>query len=61
MAKRKNNKLKVTIAKNNVLYYYLKGKRIKSAEGQKIQEQQFQKRHLCIQTHGIKKEIIRCW
>jgi hypothetical protein len=44
MAKRKNNKLKVKIAKNNVLYYYLKGKRIKAAEGQKIQEQQFQKR-----------------
>jgi hypothetical protein len=44
MAKRKNNKLKVKIAKNNVLYYYLKGKRLKSAEGQKIQEQQFQKR-----------------
>ena len=44
MAKRKNNKLKVKIAKNNVLYYYLKGKRLKSAEGQKLQEQQFQKR-----------------
>jgi len=44
MAKRKNNKLKVKIAKNNVLYYYLKGKRLKAAEGQKIQEQQFQKR-----------------
>ena len=44
MAKRKNNKLKVKIAKNNVLYYYLKGKRIKAAEGQKLQEQQFQKR-----------------
>jgi hypothetical protein len=44
MAKRKNNKLKVKIAKNNVLYYYLKGKRLKAAEGQKLQEQQFQKR-----------------
>jgi hypothetical protein len=44
MAKRKNNKLKVKIAKNNVLYYYLKGKRLKSAEGQKIQAEQFQKR-----------------
>ena len=46
MAKRKNNKLKVKIAKNNVLYYYLKGKRLKSAEGQKLQEQQFQKRSI---------------
>ena len=44
MAKRKNNKLKVKIAKNNVLYYYVKGKRLKAAEGQKLQEQQFQKR-----------------
>jgi len=44
MAKRKNNKLKVKIAKNNVLYYYLKGKRLKSAEGQKIQAEQFEKR-----------------
>ena len=44
MAKRKNNKLKVKIAKNNVLYYYLKGKRLKAAEGQKLQEEQFQKR-----------------
>lgn len=44
MAKRKSNQLKVKIAKNNVLYYYLKGKRIKSAEGQKIQSEQFEKR-----------------
>jgi len=44
MAKRKNNQLKIKVAKNNVLYYYLKGKRLKSAEGQKIQAQQFQKR-----------------
>ena len=44
MAKRKNNKLRVKVAKNNVLYYYLKGKRIKSSEGQKIQEEQFRKR-----------------
>lgn len=44
MAKRKSNQLKVKIAKNNVLYYYLKGKRIKSAEGQKIQAEQFEKR-----------------
>jgi len=46
MAKRKNNKLKVKIAKNNVLYYYLKGKRLKAAEGQKIQAEQFQKRSI---------------
>jgi hypothetical protein len=44
MAKRKNNKLKVKIAKNNVLYYYLKGKRLKSSEGQAIQQAQFEKR-----------------
>lgn len=44
MAKRKKNQLKIIVAKNNVLYYYLKGKRLKSAEGQKIQDQQFQKR-----------------
>lgn len=44
MAKRKNNQLKVKVAKNNVLYYYLKGKRLKSAEGQKIQAEQFEKR-----------------
>ena len=44
MAKRKNNKLKIKIAKNGVLYYYLKGKRLKEKEGKKIQEQQFQKR-----------------
>jgi len=44
MAKRKNNQLKIKVAKNNVLYYYLKGKRLKSAEGQKIQAEQFQKR-----------------
>ena len=44
MAKRKNNKLRVKVAKNNVLYYYLKGKRIKSSEGQKIQQEQFRKR-----------------
>jgi hypothetical protein len=44
MAKRKTNKLRVKVAKNNVLYYYLKGKRIKSSEGRKIQEEQFRKR-----------------
>jgi hypothetical protein len=44
MAKRKNNQLKIKVAKNNVLYYYLKGKRLKSAEGQKIQAEQFEKR-----------------
>jgi hypothetical protein len=44
MAKRKNNQLKVKVAKNNVLYYYLKGKRLTSAEGQKIQAEQFEKR-----------------
>jgi len=44
MAKRKNNKLKIKLATSGVIYYYLKGKRLKSAEGQKIQEQQFQKR-----------------
>lgn len=44
MAKRKNNKLKVIRAKNNVLYYYLKGKRIKQIEAQNIQQEQFRKR-----------------
>lgn len=44
MAKRKNNKLKVIRAKNNVLYYYLKGKRIKQIQAQNIQQEQFRKR-----------------
>ena len=44
MAKRKTQSLRTKLAKNGVLYYYLKGKRIKEQEGKKIQEEQFRKR-----------------
>jgi hypothetical protein len=44
MAKRKNNKLKIKLATSGVIYYYLKGRRLKSAEGKAIQQAQFQKR-----------------
>ena len=44
MAKRKNNKLKIKLATSGVIYYYLKGRRLKSAEGKAIQQAQFEKR-----------------
>ena len=44
MAKRKNNKLKIKLATSGIIYYYLKGRRLKSAEGKAIQQAQFDKR-----------------
>jgi hypothetical protein len=44
MAKRKNNKLKIKLATSGIIYYYLKGRRLKSAEGKAIQQAQFEKR-----------------
>jgi len=44
MAKRKNNKLKIKLATSGVIYYYLTGRRLKSAEGKAIQAAQFEKR-----------------
>jgi len=46
MAKRKNNKLKIKLATSGVIYYYLKGRRLKSAEGKAIQQAQFEKRSI---------------
>jgi hypothetical protein len=46
MAKRKNNKLKIKLATSGVIYYYLKGRRLKSAEGKAIQQAQFDKRSI---------------
>jgi len=46
MAKRKNNKLKIKLATSGIIYYYLKGRRLKSAEGQAIQAAQFEKRSI---------------
>ena len=46
MAKRKNNKLKIKLATSGVIYYYLKGRRLKSLEGKAIQEAQFEKRSI---------------
>ena len=44
MAKRKNNKLKIKLATSGIIYYYLKGRRLKSTEGKAIQQAQFDKR-----------------
>lgn len=46
MAKRKNSKLKIKVAKSGIIYYYLKGIRLKSAEGKAIQQKQFEKRSI---------------
>jgi len=46
MAKRKNNKLKIKLATSGVIYYYLKGRRLKSLEGKAIQAKQFEKRSI---------------
>lgn len=46
MAKRKNNKLKIKLATSGVIYYYLKGRRLKSLEGKAIQAEQFEKRSI---------------
>jgi len=46
MAKRKNNKLKIKLATSGVIYYYLKGRRLKSLEGKAIQTKQFEKRSI---------------
>jgi len=44
MAKRKTQNLRTKLAKNGVLYYYYKGKRIKEEEGKRLKEEQFRKR-----------------
>jgi hypothetical protein len=46
MAKRKNNKLKIKLATSGIIYYYLKGRRLKSLEGKAIQAEQFEKRSI---------------
>ena len=50
MAKRKNNKLKIKLATSGIIYYYLKGRRLKSAEGKAIQQAQFEKRSEAAKT-----------
>ena len=46
MAKRKNNKLKIKLATSGIIYYYLKGRRLKSLQGKAIQQAQFEKRSI---------------
>jgi hypothetical protein len=46
MAKKKNNKIKIKLAKSGVFYYYLKGKRLKSNVAKKIQKQEFERRSI---------------
>jgi hypothetical protein len=58
MAKRKNNKLKIKLATSGVIYYYLKGRRLKSAEGQAIQAAQFEKRSIAAKKAAANAAIM---